>query len=139
HFTIDYEAESDQDTVHALTNHTYFNLSGLKETVGQHIVTMDSDYFLELDEELIPTGKLVDVANTPFDLRHRKSLEEGFDSTYPQKLIVGKGYDHYFLLNDTDEPNILVEEDMSGRRLAITTDQPGAVTYTTSGLRQGVR
>lgn len=138
-FIIDYEAESDQDTALTLTNHTYFNLSGLKDTVGQHVVTMNSDRFLELDEELIPTGKLVDVSNTPFDLRHGKSLEEGFNSTYPQNLIAGNGYDHYFLLNDTDQPNILVEHEQSGRTLTVTTNQPGVVMYTANGLEDGLK
>src|SRR5699024_5427154 len=139
HFIINYEAISDKDTVLTLTNHTYFNLSGLKDTVGQHSVTINSDHFLELDEELIPTGKLVNVSNTPFDLRNGKRLEEGFDSTYSQNLIVGNGYDHYFLLNDTDQPNIVVEENKSGRILSITTDQPGVVMYTANGLEDGLK
>src|SRR5699024_2884019 len=74
---------------------------------------------------------------TPFDLRNGKRLEEGFDSTYSQNLIVGNGYDHYFLLNDTDQPNIVVEENKSGRILSITTDQPGVVMYTANGLEAG--
>ncbi|HLR68329.1 MAG TPA: aldose epimerase family protein [Virgibacillus sp.] len=139
HFIINYEAISDKDTVLTLTNHTYFNLSGLTDTVGEHSVTMNSDHFLELDEELIPTGKRVNVSNTPFDLRHGKRLEEGFDSTYPQNIIVGNGYDHYFLLNDTDQPNIFVKHNHSGRTLSITTNQPGVVMYTANGLEDDLK
>src|SRR5699024_12847530 len=57
-FSIDYEAVSDKNTILTLTNHTYFNLNGqLKENVGNHTVEMNSDRILELDNELIPTGK----------------------------------------------------------------------------------
>lgn len=98
-FIIDYEAVSDQKTPLTLTNHSYFNLSGnLKDTVRQHIVKMDCNKILELDEELIPTGKLMETTGTPFDFRHGKKLAEGFQSDHPQNITVGNGYDHYFIL-----------------------------------------
>ena len=54
---IDYTATTDKTTALTLTNHSYFNLSGnAAETIHQHHVTMDVDEFVELDQELIPTG-----------------------------------------------------------------------------------
>lgn len=137
-FIIDYNANSDQDTVLTLTNHTYFNLTGLKYTVRQHVVTIDSDQFLELDDELIPTGKLHDVSSTPFDMRRGTPLNKGFHSTHPQNKLAGNGYDHYFLLNETEQPTISVEDKHSGRTLSITTNQPGVVMYTANGLENGL-
>lgn len=135
-FTIDYQAVSDQKTVLTLTNHTYFNLTGeLKNTVDQHIVKMDSNHFLELNSQLIPTGKLMNVFDTPFDFRNGKRLSEGFQSNHPQSIRVGNGYDHYFLL---DQPSILVEEKNSGRVLIVETNQPGVVIYTANTLEAGV-
>src|SRR5699024_5622402 len=62
---LDYQANSDNKTPIALTNHSYFSLSGdLKRTVHHHEITMDSRYFVELDQELIPTGKKLDVSDT---------------------------------------------------------------------------
>lgn len=57
--TVTYTSNNDN----ALTNHSYFNLSGdLKRTVHNHEITMDSRYFVELDQNLIPTGKKLDVS-----------------------------------------------------------------------------
>lgn len=134
-FRIHYEAESDQDTVLTLTNHTYFNLSGdLKATIDDHKVTMASSKFVELDSDLIPTGKLVDVEGTPFDFRNGRVIKDGIDSTYSQNLVASHGYDHYFILGDTTQQAIQVEEPTSGRKLSIETDQPGLVLYTGNTL-----
>lgn len=65
---IRYEAQSDKTTILNVTNHTYFNLSGnLKRDVLQHTLKMNSDQFLELNEQLLPTGEILDVIDTPFD------------------------------------------------------------------------
>src|SRR5699024_5953199 len=65
---IDYQAETDQKTPIGMTNNSYFNLSGdLNRTVHHHEITMNSRYFVELDQELIPTGKKLDVSDTTFD------------------------------------------------------------------------
>src|SRR5699024_9474631 len=65
-FSINYEADTDMDTILTLTIHTYFNLNGqIKENVGNHTVEMNIDRILELDHELIPTGKQLDFSGTP--------------------------------------------------------------------------
>lgn len=134
-FLIDYEAISNKKTVFTLTNHTYFNLTGqLRETVRNHIVAINSDQFVEVDQELIPTGRLVDVADTTFDFRNGKKLSEGFVSTYSQNRNVGSGYDHYFLFNPNEEASIVVKEDTSGRILKMKTNHPGVVMYTGNGI-----
>lgn len=134
-FLIDYEATTDQTTVLTLTNHSYFNLSGdLKNTIHDHIVRMNSKRFVELDEELIPTGNILDVVGTPFDFRNGRKLLEGLEATHQQNQIVGDGYDHYFMFEDIQEGQITVEEPASGRILKITSNQPGVVMYTSNGL-----
>src|SRR3954468_13649115 len=75
---LDYAAKSDQTTPLTLTNHSYFNLSGnLKTTVHEHQVTIDSSKFVELDSDLIPTGKILDSAGTTFDFRSGRVLGDG--------------------------------------------------------------
>lgn len=137
---IDYDATTTKNTILTLTNHTYFNLTGnLKDTIRHHQVEMNSDHFLELDEELIPTGSCIDVRHTPFDFRHGKQLAAGIDSFYQQNQIAGGGYDHYFLFNQSEPPHISVSEPVSGRRLNITTNQPGVVMYTSNTLDEGLQ
>ena len=92
---ISYTAETDAPTVVNLTNHTYFNLNGCKETVLDHIVTINADKYTEVDSDAIPTGKLPEVSGTAFDFRKAKKIIDDIEK-------VG-GYDHNFVLNKSNE------------------------------------
>ncbi|SES93665.1 aldose 1-epimerase [Oceanobacillus limi] len=138
-FKINYDAVSDQQTALTLTNHSYFNLSGdFKDTIHDHLVEIDSDHVVELDEQLIPTGEKVHVENTPFDFRTERKLASGIDSDHQQNRVVGNGYDHYFLFNNTTKNDVIVREKTSGRLMCITTNQPGMVMYTANTLPESV-
>lgn len=91
--SIDMTAETDADTIVNLTNHCYFNLSGENAgPINDHEVAVYADAYQEVDEELIPTGKLIDVTGTGFDLRHFVRFSD------TQKLVPG-GFDHSFIMN----------------------------------------
>ncbi|MFP7300083.1 aldose epimerase family protein [Neobacillus niacini] len=127
---LSYEGVSDKKTVVNVTNHAYFNLSGnLKRDTLNHTLTLKSDQFLELDEELIPTGKILSVENTAFDFRAGRRLIDGTVSNDPQNVLAGKGYDHPFLLNDNNNKEIHLFDEESGRGLIIETNQPAVVLY----------
>lgn len=132
---IDYKATTDQTTALTLTNHSYFNLSGnLAETIHNHHVTMASSQFVELDEELIPTGKKLDVTGTAFDFRSGRKLSDGIGSPSTQHKVADGGYDHYFIFNQNKEDKVIVKNEHSGRVLTVKSDQPGIVMYTGNGL-----
>lgn len=134
---VDYTAMSDQTTPLTLTNHSYFNLSGnMAQTIHNHHVTIACDEFVELDHELIPTGKKLDVANTPFDFRTGRLIADGIDSTFTQNIIATHGYDHYFILNPEQQEAIRVADEISGRVMTIKTNQPGVVMYTSNNLTE---
>ncbi|MFD9628227.1 aldose epimerase family protein [Peribacillus muralis] len=129
------EGESDIRTVLNLTNHTYFNLSGdLKRTIESHRLTLNSGQFLELDESLIPTGHAIDVEGTVFDFRNGRVIQDGITSEHAQNVLAGNGYDHPFLLEASDGADIVLQDDESGRRLSIETNQPSVVLYTGNAL-----
>ena len=129
--SISYEARTDQKTIVNLTNHSYFNLSGnLKRDVSEHILQLDSARFLELGSDLIPTGKMIDSTNTPFDFKHGHLLKSGMKSDYPQNVLAGHGYDHPLLFSKKGENTVVLSEKESGRTLLVTTDQPCVVLYT---------
>ena len=131
-FTIQYEADTDQTTLINMTNHTYFNLSGdLERDVLGHVLKMDSDQFLELNDELLPTGDYIDVSGTAFDFTSGRKITEGAESNHPQNLLAGGGYDHPFLLNGG---KIRLEDEESGRVVEILTDAPSVVLYTGNQL-----
>jgi len=136
---IDYAATSDQTTALTLTNHSYFNLTGnMARTIHNHHVTIACDEFLELDNELIPTGNKLDVTNTPFDFRTGRLIADGIDSTFTQNIVASHGYDHYFILNPKQPEAIRVEDTTSGRVMTMTTNQPGVVMYTANNLTEGL-
>lgn len=132
---IDYAATTDQTTALTLTNHSYFNLTGhLSDTIHHHHVTMNADEFVELDQDLIPTGRKLDVTNTVFDFRQGRQLIEGIQSESEQNRIASRGYDHYFIFNKEQNNEIIVKEPTSGRIMTVTTNQPGVVMYTANTL-----
>lgn len=129
--SLAYKATTDKPTVLALTNHSYFNLSGdISETIHNHQVFLDSSKFLELDESLIPTGRLLDVTDTSFDLRSTRPLSIGLNDNHIQHKVAGNGYDHYFIFDHKNKKAVIVKEPISGRIMTIETNQPGMVMYT---------
>lgn len=132
---ISYEGTSDEDTIVNVTNHSYFNLSGdLKRDILDHELTLKSDRFAELNEALIPTGKLVPVNGTVFDFTEGRKFKDGNTSDNPQNIRVGSGYDHPFLLAENENEEISLYDAESGRRLVVETDQPAVVLYTSNTL-----
>ncbi|MEK3888253.1 aldose epimerase family protein [Bacillus sp. FSL K6-3431] len=134
-FTIQYNGVSDETTLLNMTNHSYFNLSGdLKRDVMNHSLTIKSDQFLELNDELLPTGEFVDVEETTFDFRARRMIKTGIESNHPQNQLVGGGYDHPFVLKENNNKEIVLEDLESGRTMTVETDEVGVVVYTSNQL-----
>ena len=47
-----------------------------------------------------------------------------------EQVILGKGYDHTFVLDNKEEVDATVYEPVSGRLMEVITDQPGIQFYT---------
>ena len=117
---IDYRATTDRETIVNLTNHSYFNLRG-EGTILDHELTLHADHFTPVSEDLIPTGEIKAVAETPMDFRKSKAIGSELDR-------VAGGYDHNFVLNNWDGTLRLAAklyEPASGRVLDILTTEPG--------------
>lgn len=132
---VSYEADTDKKTLLTLTNHSYFNLSGnLKKDILHHTLRLKSEKFLELDSEFIPTGTLLNVRNTSFDFTQERNIKSGTVSDHPQNILVGKGYDHPFVLDSSHDQEIVLKDPESGRTLIVETDEVGVIVYTGNGL-----
>ncbi|WP_378955940.1 aldose epimerase family protein [Pelosinus sp. sgz500959] len=130
-FMIHYYGQTDQETLFNPTNHTYFNLSGnVKQDISQHSLKINSSQFLELTQELMPTGKFIDVKDTVFDFRNGRKIKEGIDSSDSQNIIAGRGYDHPFVLDSHYNQEIVLHDEKSGRNLVVESDAVGVVLYT---------
>ncbi|WP_418262466.1 aldose epimerase family protein [Flavobacterium faecale] len=130
---VQYEATTDKTTVVNLTQHSYFNLSGdFSKTITNHEVVIDADQFVPVDADLIPTGKLEAVTNTPFDFRKPKTIAKEIKADNEQ-LKRGKGYDHCWVLNNQDKGFRFAAsayEPISGRYMEVFTTEPGIQLYT---------
>ena len=133
---LDYRAESDADTLCSLTNHSYFNLLGHKSGTleGQQIQIL-ADAITETDENSTPTGMLIPVEGTPFDLRQPRDILEGLSMSHPQ-LTLGNGYDHNFVLHRQPRGplKLAARAEGGGLRLDCFTTQPGLQFYTANFL-----
>jgi len=127
---IDYRATTDQDTIVNLTNHSYFNLKG-DGTILDHQLTLNADNFTPVSRDLIPTGKIRPVEETPMDFRNGKTIGAEISADYDQLGFTG-GYDHNFVLNDYDgslRSAGRLYEPSTGRVLEVLTTQPGMQFY----------
>ncbi|WP_426291745.1 aldose epimerase family protein [Dyadobacter endophyticus] len=131
--TIDYTATTDKPTVVNLTNHSYFNLTGLKRDILDHEVTLESDSIVPVDTTLIPTGKLRAVEGTPFDFRKATKISAGINKTEDEQIKAGGGYDHCWVLKRSGEGLVqfaTVREPESGRVMEVFTTEPAVQFYT---------
>jgi aldose 1-epimerase len=123
---IEYWAKTDKNTIVNLTNHSYWNLSGrLSETVLNHELTLFSNKYLPVDNNLIPTGEIRDVSGTPMDFTEPRLIGEGIGN-------VSGGYDHCFVINNSgNKLNLaaIVHEPKSGRTMEVLTTKPGIQFY----------
>ena len=128
---IRYWAQSDEDTLCNLTNHSYFNLGGVGSgDILGHRAQIYADAITEVDDELIPTGNRPSVAGTPFDFRSEHTIGERLCESFT-------GYDHNFIFAnalmgvaaDIELPHVATfKSDV--RTMEVYTDQPGAQLYT---------
>lgn len=96
---IKYTGTSNKDTIANMTNHSYFNLSGHNSgTAMEHKLYINADKYVEVDDELIPTGELRDVSNTPMDFRTPTKIGLRINEDFKQFECTG-GYDHSFVIN----------------------------------------
>lgn len=132
---INYEAETDEPTLFNPTNHVYFNLTGdHTKTIRGHELQINSDLVGELKEDGIPTGKMLTVKGTDFDLSESTPLSKGIDSKHPQ-LESKEGFDHpYFLSHRGLLPDATLSDPESGRKVMVTTDCDAIVIYTHNGV-----
>ncbi|MGN0004129.1 MAG: aldose epimerase family protein [Sphingobacterium composti] len=127
---INFRATTDKRTVINLTNHAYFNLNGEGNgDILNHLVQINSNKFIEINESQLPTGNLKSVIDTPFDLREETKVVEkiGCDD---KQLLFAKGFDHsYINENPFTQVAASAYSAESGIALQLFTDYPTVHFY----------
>lgn len=130
---IKYEATTDKPTVVNLTNHTYFNLSGVpgSQVLDQEVMINASTY-TPVDSLLIPTSVLDSVAGTPLDLRQLVAIGAHINESFDQ-LVKGRGYDLNWVLDTKGDVTVVAAKGYSptsGIAVEVYTNEPGIQFYT---------
>jgi len=128
---IEYTATCSEDTPINLTNHCYFNLAGHDAgSIEEHKLQIFSHKITPVDETLIPTGELMDVTDTPFDLRELTSVGPGLERDCPQ-IKLGGGYDHNWVLSNEPTRDLAMAAvlECDSLSMACLTTKPGIQFY----------
>ena len=118
---IAYEAFANRGTIINPTNHSYFNLSGKDAgSLTDHEIYINADKYTPVNDDLIPTGKIERVANTPLDYTKARALDTSYH------------YDINYVLNKPGEINNLAAKVVSattGISMEVYTTEPGVQFY----------
>lgn len=123
---VAWEARADRPSIVNLSNHAYWNLKGAgRGDIKDHLVTLDAERYIPSDAELIPTGEIRSVAETPYDFRKPKVIGKDIEKA-------GGGYDQCFVLGALEggwRRVGRVVDPSAGRGMEMFATQPGVHFY----------
>lgn len=112
---IEHRATTDETTVINLTNHSYFRLDN-ENQIDHYLLQLKSRNMLETRKNLLPTGQLLRIENTPYDFRNKKKISSlSLDTPY--------------VLENNSGVVASVYSPVSGISMKVQTNQPSIVVY----------
>jgi aldose 1-epimerase len=132
---LDYTASTDRATVVNLTNHAYFDLSAAGK-INDQVLWINADNYTPADPQLIPTGEIAPVKDTPLDFTTAASIGSRsalIDAPQAQR----QSFDHNFVINGGGSQLVKaaeVRDPASGRVMQVLTTQPGLQLFTGNPL-----
>ncbi len=137
---------SDKPTILNMVHHSYWNTAGdaSGDVCGQ-LLTVHGDFYTPVDEQLLATGEILGVVDTPFDFRTEKAIGQDIGSIanagFGRLSGEGGGYDHNWVLNGFGpglRPVATLRDPVSGRGFTLASTEPGVQIYTGGYLSAAV-
>lgn len=135
--SVEFKATTNSPTPINLANQIFWNLDGdVTESIASHLLQINADQRLVLNDQKIPTGDEQPVIDTRFDFRQLNEIGH-FDYTSSSPVSVDeplmiadtfKGYDEDFVLNSQTgalASAATLISPKSGRKVEVWTTQPG--------------
>lgn len=124
---IEFEAQTDRATPVNLTNHCYFNLNGHNAgDLTGHRLQICAEKATAIDETLLPTGELTDVAGTADDFRQEKELLADAQHTHDLNYVLS--------MQPYTPLRRVASAQTKDLRMDCLTTQPGLQLYTADQL-----
>ena len=126
---LELTAVADAPTPLNLCHHAYFNLDG-SATIGEHRLTIAADYYTPTDSDLIPTGEIRSVTDTPYDFRAERRVgdakREGGPASLDVNMVLRRALSGAALL---PQPAARLRSPVNGLVLDVITTEPGLQLY----------
>lgn len=122
--------DSDEASLFNPTVHSYFNLNNDKASgLAYHELIIHASRVAELGDDLIPTGKMLQVEDTSFDFQQSRALDKMIESVKKDGF---PGYDHPFQVSG---PLIATLRNTdNGRRVNLYSDRNALIMYTLNAI-----
>lgn len=126
---IVYRTVCDQEYAVNLTNHSYFNLDGVKSDRNclENSLKLFADTYTVNDSQSIPTGEIRSVEGSVLDFRKGKTLGQDMED---DTLSPFRGFDHNFIVNSEKELKVIAEAEGKVCAMTVRTDCPCVQLYT---------
>ncbi len=137
---LDIRATTDRPTLCNIVHHSYYNLAGHTsgDVLGQE-VQINADFYTPVDDELIISGEVLKVADTPFDFRALRTIGAAMDAL-PKNAGAGRlegdgtgGYDHNWCIRGEVgrlRHAVTAHDPASQRGFELWSTEPGVHFYT---------
>ena len=132
---IHYHADTNKKTMINMTNHSYFNLSGIASDNMEHTsLQLNCSNYVPVRKDAIPLGGVESVKGTIFDFTKAKKISKDIEKKDNIQIKNVKGYDHNWCIDGWKGNGKLLlaavaTDAKSGRTMETYTDLPGIQFY----------